>query len=66
MLGNPRKEAGGILKAVYQMIQATIIKAATMPAFIHMYVSIPPKQNTSKHKGRIDRKKRVDDIRQTS
>lgn len=31
----------------------TILKAATLPEHVHMYVSIPPKLNVSKTIGRI-------------
>ena len=35
------------------MEEVTIIKAATLPDHVHMYVSIPPKMSVSKVVGRI-------------
>ncbi len=35
------------------MEEVTIIKAATLPDHVHMYVSIPPKLSVSKVVGRI-------------
>lgn len=48
-----RKEVGEILGRVCKMEDVTIIKAATMPDHVHMYVLIPPKQSVSKAVGRI-------------
>jgi len=48
MLGALRKEVGNILGKVCRMEEVTIIKAATLPDHVHMYVSIPPKVSVSK------------------
>ncbi len=53
MLGALRKEVGEILGKVCKMEEVTIVKAATMPDNVHMYVSIPPKVSISKTIGRI-------------
>ena len=53
MFGNLRKEVGEILGRVCKMEEVTIIKAATLPDHVHMYVSIPPKKTVSKVIGRI-------------
>ena len=41
------------LGKVCKMEGVTILKAATLPEHVHMYVSIPPKLNVSKTIGRI-------------
>ena len=53
MFGKLRKEVGEILGKVCRMEEVTIVKAATMPDHVHMYVSIPPKVSISKTIGRI-------------
>ena len=53
MFGKLRKEVGEILGKVCKMEEVTIIKAATLPDHVHMYVSIPPKVSVSKTIGRI-------------
>ncbi len=53
MFGNLRKEIGEILGKVCKMEGVKIIKAATLPDHVHMYVSIPPKECVSKKVGRI-------------
>ena len=53
MFGALRKEVGEILGKVCRMEEVTIIKAATLPDHVHMYVSIPPKISVSKVIGRI-------------
>ena len=53
MFGNLRKEIGEAISKVCKMEGVTIIKAATLPDHVHMYVSIPPKENVSKVVGRI-------------
>ena len=53
MFGSLRKEVGEILGKVCKMEEVTIIKAATLPDHVHMYVSIPPKLSVSKTIGRI-------------
>jgi len=53
MFGNLRKEVGEIIGKVCKMEGVTIIKAATLPDHVHMYVSIPPKESVSKVVGRI-------------
>ncbi len=53
MFGELRKEVGEILGKVCKMEEVTILKAATLPDHVHMYVSIPPKISVSKAVGRI-------------
>ena len=53
MFGNLRKEVGEIIGKVCKMEDDIIIKAATLPDHVHMYVSIPPKVSVSKAIGRI-------------
>lgn len=53
MFGALRKEVGEILGKVCKMEGVTILKAATLPDHVHMYVSIPPKESVSKAVGRI-------------
>ena len=53
MFGTLRKEVGEILGKVCRMEDVTIIKAATLPDHVHMYVSIPTKYCVSKVIGRI-------------
>ena len=53
LFGEYRKEMGDILGRVCKMEGVTIIKAATMPDHVHMYVSIPPKLGVSNTVGRI-------------
>ncbi len=53
MFGELRKEVGEILGKVCRMEGVTIIKAATLPDHVHMYVSIPPKLSVSKAVGLI-------------
>ena len=53
MFGNFRKEVGEIIGKVCKMEGVTIIKAATLPDHVHMYVSIPPKERVSIVVGRI-------------
>ena len=53
MFGELRKEVGEILGSVCRMEGVTIIKAATLPDHVHMYVSIPPKLSVSKAVGLI-------------
>ncbi len=65
MFGELRKEVGEILGKVCRMEEVTILKAATLPDHMHMYVSIPPKLSVSKAVSRI-KGKGAHDIRQTS
>ena len=53
MFGNLRKEVGEAISKICKMEGVTIIKAATLPDHVHMYVSIPPKESVSKMVGRI-------------
>lgn len=53
MFGNLRKEVGKILGKVCKMEGITILKAATLPDHVHMYVSISPKESVAKAVGRI-------------
>ena len=53
MFGKLRKDVGEILGKVCKIEGVTILKAATLPEHVHMYVSIPPKLNVSKTIGRI-------------
>ena len=57
MFGTLRREVGEILGKVCRMEGVEILKAATLPDHVHMYVSIPPKQSVSKAVGRIYEKK---------
>lgn len=50
------KDVGEILGKVCKMKGVTILKAATLPEHVHMYVSIPSKLNVSKTIGRIQGK----------
>ena len=53
MFGALRKEVGEILEKVCKMEGVIILKAATLPEHVHMYVSIPLKLSVSKAVGRI-------------
>ena len=53
MFGDLRKEVGEAISKVCKMEGVTIIKAATLPDHVHMYVSIPPKESVAKIVGRI-------------
>lgn len=53
MFEDLRKEVGEAISKVCKMEGAMIIKAATLPDHVHMYVSIPPKENVAKIVGRI-------------
>ena len=53
MFGNLRIEVGEALSKVCRMEGVTIIKAATLPDHVHMYVSIPLKESVAKVVGRI-------------
>ena len=53
MFGQLRREVGEILGKVCKMEDVTIIKAATLPNHVHMYVSIPPKLCVPRVIGRI-------------
>lgn len=53
MFGNLRKEVGEAISKICKMEGVTIIKAATLPDHVHMYVSIPPKASVAKMVGRI-------------
>ena len=53
MFGELRVEIGRILGEVCRMEGVTIIKAATLPDHVHMYVSIPPKESVAKTIGRM-------------
>ena len=53
MFGELRREVGEILGKVCKIEGVTILKAATLPDHVHMYVSIPPKQSVAKAVGRI-------------
>lgn len=66
MFGNLRKEIGEAISKECKMEGVTIIKAATLPDHVHMYVSIPPKESVSKVMGRIKGKQQSNSIRQTS
>ena len=48
-----RKEVGEAISKICKMEGVTIIKAATLPDHVHMYVSIPPKESVAKMVGRI-------------
>ncbi|MBR2729033.1 MAG: IS200/IS605 family transposase [Lachnospiraceae bacterium] len=53
MFGNLRREVGEAISKVCRMEGVTILKAATLPDHVHMYVSIPPKESVAKVVGRI-------------
>lgn len=53
MFGDLRKEVGEAINKVCKMEGVTIIKAATLPDYVYMYVSIPPKESMAKVVGRI-------------
>ena len=53
MFGDLRKEVGEAISKVCRMEGVTIIKAATLPDHVHMYVSIPPKESVAKVVARI-------------
>lgn len=53
MFGNLRREVGEAISKVCKMKGVTIIKAATLPNHVHMYVSIPLKASVAKIVGRI-------------
>lgn len=53
MFGELRKDVGEALSKACRLEGVTIIKAATLPDHVHMYVSIPPKESVSKKVGRI-------------
>ena len=53
MFGDLRREVGEAISKVCKMEGVTIIKAATLPDHVHMYVSIPPKESVAKIVGRI-------------
>ena len=59
MFGDLRREVGEAISKVCKMEEVTIIKAATLPDHVHMYVSIPPKESVAKVVGRIKGKSRV-------
>ncbi len=56
MFGSLRQEIGEIIDKICRMEGVTIIRAATLLDYVHMYVSIPPKESVSKVVGRIKRK----------
>ena len=47
------KEVGEAISKVCKLEGVTIIRAATLPDHVHMYVSIPPKESVAKIVGRI-------------
>ena len=53
MFGNLRKEVGEAISKICKMEGVEIIKAATLPDHVHIYVSIPPKESVAKVVGRI-------------
>lgn len=53
LFGEYRKEMGEIIGRVCKLEGVEILKAATMPDHVHMYVSIPPKKAVSNVVGRI-------------
>ena len=53
MFSDLRKEVGEAISKVCRMEGVTIIKAATLPDHVHMYVSIPPKESVAKVVARI-------------
>ena len=59
MFGSLGKEVGEAISKVCKMEGVTIIKAATLPDHVHMYVSIPPKMSVSKVVGKWRYRKRM-------
>lgn len=53
MFGDLRREVGEAISKVCKMEGVTIIKAAMLPDYVHMYVSISPKESVAKVVGRI-------------
>ena len=53
LFGENRKEMGSIIGKVCKLEGVEIIKAATMPDHVHMYVAIPPKKAVANVIGRI-------------
>ena len=53
MFGDLRREVGEAISKVCKLEGVTIIKAATLPDHVHMYVSTPPKESVAKVVGRI-------------
>ena len=53
MFGNLRREVGEAISKVCKMEGVTIIKAATLPDHVHIYVSIPLKASVAKIVGGI-------------
>ena len=53
MFGQLRKDVGETIGKVCKMEGVTILKAATLPDHVHMYVSIPTKESVAKMVGRI-------------
>ena len=64
--GSLRRGVGEILGKVCKMEEVTIIKSATIPDYVHMYVSIPPNVNFSKNNRKDQGKKCADDFRSPS
>ena len=52
MFGQLRKDVGEAIGKVCKMEGVTILKAATLPDHVHMYVSIPPKESVAKMMGK--------------
>ena len=53
MFGDLRREVGEAIGKVCKMEGVTIIKAATLLDYVHIYASIPPKESVAKVVGRI-------------
>ena len=53
MFGELRREVGEAISKVCKLEGVTIMKAATLPDHVHMYVSIPPKESVAKVVSRI-------------
>ena len=53
MFGDLRNEVGEAISKVCKMEEVKIVKVATLPDHVHMYVSIPPKASVAKVVGRI-------------
>ena len=56
MFGDLRKEVGETISKVCRMKGVTIIKAATLPDHVHVYVLTPPKEGVVKVVSRDKRK----------
>ncbi len=64
MFGELRKDVGEALSKACKLEGVTIIKAATLPDHVHMYVSLPPQGKCGKESGQDQREECPDNFRQ--